>query len=532
MSDSETAAARTEDRSPSASVSPGPPPAAAPPPPRADEGGAEKGGLLRFLLFAVLVVPLGVLVVAAMIVLIGGLSVPLGLLGLALVFRENRAYKFVMSGRYLRYRRVNLIASVCIAIGVMALIAVYSIMSGFQKELRDSIRGTYSHVVVKRDRLSAPASPSATDEIAALVRSSAHVKEVAPRIPTFGIIGTRGTFTAGSQQLTTSGILIFGVDPAKERGATSFREGLEKVLNTRPSLAVASLDDPFAAAEKYSEAAGGAPKPGVILGEFLARQLDVGRGDVISLGSFSFGEDGEIVHRTGRFVFVGAYKSDMHDYDAAVVFMPFAAAEEFLGKGTRYPDVELYVGLDDYSNAAAVKADLSEKLRTRRYAVETWEDRQRNFLKAVETEKRMMAIILCFIVIVAAGSILAIQTMMVVEKTRDIGILKALGGTTRGIQSIFLLNGLSIGILGAVLGLVLGLVVTDNINPIHDLIGRLTGYRVFSPEIYVFDRIPTNFEPLAIALFTVGTVIVSVAASLYPAFRASRMNAVEALRYE
>jgi lipoprotein-releasing system permease protein len=427
---------------------------------------------------------------------------------------------------------VNLIASVCIAIGVMALIAVYSIMSGFQKELRDSIRGTYSHVIVKRDEMSAPASPSATEDIMEIVRSSAHVKEVAPRIPSFGMIGTQGTFTAGTQQLTTSGILIFGIDPSRERGATSFREGLVRAAAARPSHAVENVDDPFAAALRYGEAAGGAPKPGVVLGDFLASKLKVRRGDVITLGSFAFGPDGDVVERSGRFFYTGAYKSDMHDYDAAVVFMPFSAAEEFLGKGFRYPDVELYVGLDDYSNAAAVKAELAEKLRSRRYAVETWEDRQQNFLKAVETEKRMMAIILCFIVIVAAGSILAIQTMMVVEKTRDIGILKALGGTTKGIQSIFLLNGLSIGILGAVLGLVLGLIVTDNINPIHDFIGRLTGYRVFSPEIYVFDRIPTNFEPFAIALFTVGTVVVSVAASLYPAFRASRLKPVEALRYE
>jgi len=532
MSDGESAVARAAE--PASGASP-PAPAAPPPAPRraglADDGRPDLG-LFRFLVVAALVVPLGVLAVALMIVFIGALSIPLGLLGLAAVFRENRAYKFVMSARYLRYRRVNLIASVCIAIGVMALIAVYSIMSGFQKELRDSIRGTYSHLIVKRDDGSAAPSPTTTAELASLIRSNPDVKEVAPRISSFGMIGTRGTFTAGSKDLTTSGILIFGVDPARESGATSFRAGLERIRAERPSIAVQDLDDPFGAAARYSEEEGGAPKAGVILGEWLARNLRVRLGDVITLASLAFGADGQFDQRIARFYFVGAYKADMHDYDASVVFMPFSAAEEFFGKGTKYPDVELYVGLEDYSHAAAVKADLTERLSKKRYAVQTWEERQQVFLKAVETEKRMMAIILCFIVIVAAGSILAIQTMMVVEKTRDIGILKALGGTTKGIQSIFLLNGLSIGILGAVLGLVLGLIVTDNINPIHDFIGRVTGYRVFTSEIYVFDAIPTNFEPLAIALFTAGTVLVSVAASLYPAFRASRLNPVEALRYE
>ncbi len=524
MSDSETA-----PPIPKSPPSPPEAPAAAPP---AIAGSGADLGLLRFALFAVLVVPLGVVVVAAMVVLIAALSIPLGILGIFLVFRENRRYKFVMSARYLRYRRVNLIASVCIAIGVMALIAVYSIMSGFQVELRSAIRGTYSHLIVKRDEGSAPPGPGTAEAIGAILRSDPHVTNVAPRIPTFGMIGTRGAFTAGSASLTVSGILIFGIDPANESGTTTFRDGLAKAALARASDAVGDLDRPFASAAIFGAEIGGSPKPGVILGETLSKQLGVRRGDVVTLATFSFREDEQLEQRVSRFVYVGAYKSDMHDYDAAVVFIPFEAAEDFLGKGTRYPDVELYVSLDDYGNAAAVKAALTKKLEAQRYKVDTWEDRQQNFLKAVETEKRMMAIILCFIVIVAAGSILAIQTMMVVEKTRDIGILKALGGTTRGIQSIFLLNGLLIGILGAVLGLVLGLVVTDNINPIHDFIGTVTGYRVFSPEIYVFDRIPTNVEPFAISLFTIGTVMVSIAASLYPAFRASRLHAVEALRYE
>ena len=163
----------------------------------------------------------------------------------------------------------------------------------------------------------------------------------------------------------------------------------------------------------------------------------------------------------------------------------------------------------------------------------TWESKRRNILRAVAVERKVMAVILFFLFILAGFLILALLHTTVVEKTKDIGILKSLGGTVRGIMSIFLLNGFLIGLFGAGLGTLGGILMCRHLNDLEDLIFKLTRWRVFPREVYAFDKIPVDQDPgLSILIIAGAAVVMSFLASLYPAYKAAKLNPVEALRYE
>lgn len=474
--------------------------------------------LLQFLAVLLIVaIPL----ILAMILLVAVLFLPLGIVGLIFATLENRKYKFFMSARYLRYRKVNIISSIAISVGVMALIVVYSIMSGFQDTLRQSIRGTYAHIMVQS---AAPWGPDPADFVEE-VKKFPHVISVSPRVTGIGMLAFSRKDV--NNDVSRRGINIIGVDVASESSTDAFRKTLTSVPKDT-GLQVDDVDHPFAIPPNLVQ--GGREIPGLLIGQRLLERLRVFPGETIKLFSAVFEEDEQPKARDRRFQIAGGFRSEMYDFEISSIFIPYQEARDFLRSGGNEAKAELYVTLDDYSYADEVQALIQKEYRL--WQVQTWEDRQANFLRAVETEKRIMMVILCFIVIIAAGLILATLTLMVMEKVRDIGIMKALGGTTQGIMSIFLMNGFLIGALGAVLGLILGVIVSSNINPIHDLVAAVVGFRVFDPRIYVFDEIPIRFEPVTIGLFLLGTVLASLAASLWPSFKAARMNPVESLRYE
>jgi len=167
------------------------------------------------------------------------------------------------------------------------------------------------------------------------------------------------------------------------------------------------------------------------------------------------------------------------------------------------------------------------------FRVSTWEDKRRTFLRAVWLERRIMTYILLFVILIAGFLVLSILHTTVLTKTRDIGILKSLGGSVRGIMGVFMLNGFLIGLVGSGAGAAAGLFITKNINEIETVLTRLTGFKLFPADIYYFDKIPVDRNPLlSVVLISLTALLVSLIASAYPAWKASRMNAVEALRYE
>jgi len=221
---------------------------------------------------------------------------------------------------------------------------------------------------------------------------------------------------------------------------------------------------------------------------------------------------------------------DAHDAveDNVRLFIEIDEARRMAGQEFEY--LRVSVRLDDYENAAAVKTGLSDRFG-HLFLVETWEDQKADFLRAVNNEKVLLVIVLSFIVLLGGFIILATLTMTVVEKTRDIGIVGALGAGRFGILSIFVWNGLLIGVIGALFGLGLGAWFTDNVNWVKARLEDF-GVEIFPPDIYHFREIPTVWDWPSVGMIMAGSVLVAFCAGILPAIRASRLDPVKALRYE
>ncbi len=236
------------------------------------------------------------------------------------------------------------------------------------------------------------------------------------------------------------------------------------------------------------------------------------------------------------YTIVDFYESKMSEYDANVVFVPIRSLQESRGmfdpetRIGRFTSIQIKLRPD--ADANEVRDLLRNNFPAQLYMVSTWRDKQGPLLAAVEMETNVLNLLLFMIIAVAGFGILAIFYMIVVEKTRDIGILKSLGASGRGIMAIFLGYGLSLGIVGSGVGLAIGLAFVANINRIADLLGRITGRPVFDPSMYYFQKIPTVVDPKTVAWIVFGAVSIAVLASIMPARRAARLHPVKALNYE
>jgi ABC-type lipoprotein release transport system permease subunit len=258
--------------------------------------------------------------------------------------------------------------------------------------------------------------------------------------------------------------------------------------------------------------------------------------------------DGRIAPTSGRLAIVGVFNSGMNEYDTMIVYAPLNEVQALLrecdcepGGGPPIRDGQgrvrngrinkLRVKIRNYDDAEAIAARLSRALRGR-YEVSTWQDEKAILLQAVAVERGITGVIMFFIVIVAAFSILAMLLTLVTEKTRDIGITRAMGGTVGGVMSVFVAEGAIIGVVGCALGLGAALLVIDNLNPIADWIHARTGWYPFPKDVYLLDKIPAHVETPHWALIVGASLFLCVLAGVWPAWKAARLNPVEALRYE
>lgn len=237
-----------------------------------------------------------------------------------------------------------------------------------------------------------------------------------------------------------------------------------------------------------------------------------------------------------RFTVVDLYESKMSEYDSSLVFVPIRKLQQLRGmidprSGVGYV-TSIQIKLKDESELELVRDKLRRAFPPEAYGVQTWRDKQGPLLAAVQMETAILNVLLFLIIAVAGFGILAIFYMIVVEKTRDIGILKSLGASGGGVMGIFLGYGVSLGVVGAGVGMVMGLLFVVYINEIADLLSLVMGQEVFDPSIYYFYKIPTIIEPLTVAWIVLGAVAIAVLASILPARRAARLHPVEALRYE
>jgi len=260
-------------------------------------------------------------------------------------------------------------------------------------------------------------------------------------------------------------------------------------------------------------------------------------GDDVKLTFPTTGIDGtSVAFASDHFTVVDLYECKMSEYDANFVFVPIEKLQDARGmidpttKTANFNSIQ--IKLKPGVNAEEVRDKLQAAFPVHTYAVQTWRDKQGPLLAAVHMETAILNILLFLIIAVSGFGILAIFFMIVVEKTRDIGILKSLGASGRGIMGIFLGYGLSLGLVGSGIGLAAGLLLVRNINGIADLLGSLSGRPVFDPSIYYFYRIPTETDPWTVAWIVLGAVAIAVLASVLPALRAAMLHPVEALRYE
>lgn len=334
---------------------------------------------------------------------------------------------------------------------------------------------------------------------------------------------------------------------ARYRKAQERLGGEQRNKSAQPSPVGAGSPDPFAAAKKPGEEENvfdpaREQRTGTVLGiAIVSARNHQGVDRFLALP----GDDVNLTFPnadmppkgiTDSFTIVDFYESKMSEYDSSFVFVPIKKLQELRGMIEPVSGIasvnSIQIKLKPGADGAAVRDKLRTILPAEVYGVYTWRDKQGPLLAAVQMETAILNVLLFLIIAVSGFGILAIFFMIVVEKTRDIGILKSLGATGVGIMNIFLAYGLSLGLVGSGAGLLIGLLFVRYINEIADLLGKITGQPVFDPAIYYFYKIPTLVNPLTVIWIVLGAMVIAVLASVLPALRAAMLHPVEALRYE
>jgi lipoprotein-releasing system permease protein len=403
--------------------------------------------------------------------------------------------------RYLRPRRkegfISVIAGFSllgIALGVATLIIVMSVMNGFRQELLDRILGLNGHLGI-----SAAAGPlSDFDAAAAAVRAIPGVAQVTPIIEGQVLASADGR---------TSGAVVRGIRPADFRA----RALLES------HIVAGNLDD-FKGDDT------------VVVGDRLAERLGITVGDKITLLSpegrpTAFGT----VPRVKAYTIVAMFDVGMYEYDSTFVYMTLAAAQIYF----RVPDAvtSLEVMVKDTDRLPEIRDDIIRRL-DRPLRLLDWQQANASFFNAIEVERNVMFLILTLIIVVAAFNIISSLIMLVKDKGQDIAILRTMGATRGMVMRIFFLSGASVGVAGTLAGLLLGVAFADNIEIIRRWIEHLTGTNLFAAEIYFLSKLPAKVDPAEVAMVVAMGLGLSFLATLYPAWRAARLDPVEALRYE
>jgi len=472
-------------------------------------------------------------------------------------------YKYLLCWRYLKTRYIALASVVSVMLGVATMIVVNSVMAGFAEKMRDRLHGILADVVVESFTLNGFYD---WKEVMTRVEQVAgrDIVAMAPTMECPGIIHFRV-----NGEVWNRPVQIIGIIPEERAKTGDFAEFLVDAEGrpVPPSFAVPEAfkektlagqmlrdfqpdpDNPFDeefAKELRKEMDQQAPDTGAILGYALATFHRKGQKDIFiappgTKVNLLFPRFGETKSEAGfeTATTIGYFKSGMSEYDSTHVYVPLEALQKarFLynferGTGAvNQIQIKVRPGVDLGELARRIQAAL-DRMRPMFYQVQTWEQKQGPLLGAVAVEQSILNILLFFIIAVAGFGILAIFSMIVVEKTRDIGILKALGASTGGVRGIFLGYGLLLGAVGSGVGMVGGLLFVHYINEIEQGLSRLTGRKVFDDSIYYFNKIPTIIEPFTVAWIVAGALLIAVLASIWPAERAARLHPVKALRFE
>ena len=383
-------------------------------------------------------------------------------------------------------------------------------MSGFSKDLRDKILGTNSHVVVSNMNR---AMVENYDDIIKKVRSVEGVIAAAP------FIMNQVMLINGDR---VSGVVVRGIDPGKEETVSDL--GKNMVSGTVTHLKTKSS---FSGDIKVR---GKKNRAGIILGKELSRRLGVGVGDIVSMVSpVSRVTPVGLIPRMKLFKVVGVFESGMYEYDANLSFILLKSAQKFFSMKNGVSGIEVRVA--DIEQAGNIASVIQKELGFP-YLVRDWMRMNRNLFSALKLEKIVMFIILILIIFVAAFNIVSTLFMLVMEKTREIAILKSMGASCSSIIKIYSYQGLVIGLVGTFLGCATGFVIVPNLNEIVSSIESIFGIVAFPSDVYYLDRLPSKIQYMDSFLIIIFSIVICLAASLYPAWRASKLDLVDGLRYE
>ena len=397
-----------------------------------------------------------------------------------------------------------------VGLGVMALIVVIAVMSGFSKDLRDKILGTNSHVVVSNMNRGMVEN---YDGILKKVRSVKGVIAAAP------FIMNQVMLINGDR---VSGIVVRGIDPEKEETVSDL--GKNMVSGTVSDLKTkSSFSGEIKGREKKNRA-------GIILGKELLRRLGLGVGDIVSMVSpVSRVTPVGLIPRMKLFKVVGVFESGMYEYDANLSFILLKSAQKFFSMKNGVSGIEVRVA--DIEQAGNIASVIQKELGFP-YLVRDWMRMNRNLFSALKLEKVVMFIILILIIFVAAFNIVSTLFMLVMEKAKEIAILKSMGASCGSIMKIYSYQGLVIGLVGTFLGCAAGFVIVPNLNEIVSSIESIFGIVAFPSDVYYLDRLPSKIQYMDSLLIIIFSVVICLVASLYPAWRASKLDLVDGLRYE
>ncbi len=495
-------------------------------------------------------------------------------------------WKLFVALRYIRRRVTTYIAAAGVAIGVMVLVIVLSVMGGFQREFYQQLRGINSHIIVEFSDfgLTDPAP------LVEAVKKISGVKAVSPFIENWILYKFGGDVRMGkirgfdpSLQTQIGRLAKHILRPdeadivaqyeryrdwkkryeqviAERRAQLSHLSGAQKMF---AEMELAQLEEDYKRITgylrekkaRYEEIKHRPPLstdevaeifemrhttlPGVVVGVELLKATGLRVGDEIQLLTAKVLRMSAV--RSRRFVILSAFKTGLYKVDSAYCYALTAEAKDFIGADGISG---LLVSLKDYRNARQVKQAIRKAVRdvaaehdivaseTTRFSVRTWDELDKTLMRAVRMEKWLLGFIIFFIVVVAGFGIVALLTMMVTEKTRDIGILKALGATMGGVMGVFVAAGVTIAVAGSLIGVVCGLLFVYNINEVADLVEKVTGYHPFPPDVYYLEKIPVLVDAGELVSVILPTLFLSFLFALYPAVKAARLEAVEALRYE
>ncbi|MBI5585581.1 MAG: lipoprotein-releasing ABC transporter permease subunit [Deltaproteobacteria bacterium] len=415
------------------------------------------------------------------------------------------SFEFFVSFRYLKAKRkqtfisiITLISIGGVALGVTALIIVLAVMSGFENDLKNKILGLNAHVLV----LSWDNSIDDYSRLRQKVEKVPGVTGATPFILTQVLLST-------SRQVTGAVLRGLEIDSARRVIILDriIRTGSWRALE-EPGPGVAGKD--------------GAALPGIVLGQELAKQLGLTLGDTVSVVS-PLGDVTPLgrVPKMRAFRLVGTFESGMYEYDSTISFISLAQAQAFLGLEGRVTGLE--VKTRDIYEAAEIAQAIKGKLGFP-YWTKDWMRMNKNLFSALKLEKLVMFIILTLIILVAAFNIVSSLIMVVMEKTKDIAILKSMGATASSILKIFVLEGLIIGVVGTILGLAGGIGLCE-------ILKRYQFIKLPS-DVYYISSLPVLMKGTDILFVVVATLGITFIATLYPAWQASRLDPVEAIRYE